>query len=909
MAEDKKIRVSADLSELRRLKEDITSLYREVHNSEEKSQRMAEEALDQLRKQLSLLTDKASLERMLADLKRKQIDLQRTFVPQPQQKEPSLEQQRERIEDTSYSIDKEKSSITWEIQPREKRKVSETETEESRKPRQPRISTSSKALEDLVRITRDTEKHVVSIRDIITQQYDERQTNPIFDDSILKEIRDELRNLKIEIPIQREELGSDRNKNFDRDEERISFGEKKPSSDNESLKDFDKINSTLANTRDKISSSIDNLSAANRQILDEVKLITRYLDTIGTSVSIIEDNSIGDKSGPSVGGAIGGGSSVKGGIAGGITAVAMQEVLKYGKQLLDLAGTRYLRNLRAEGQALYRDPISNVGLAYDVTGQNKADAYRWIPLVGNYISQAIETKYSNQGALVTTGLNALREAQNQVVSLAQTLGVSNSQALGLASREGSYAASALGMDIGEYGERRAQLIRASGGKITEREDAQSLMAAERLFGISSTAVNALQGSMRFNRNEDTTSSEVIGVFERTMKELKLPFEEIASTIEESLNTFNKTTEQILSRTGEIDAVRLSSVLAGVRSFTRAEGRQLERYQQAFTGQNISQDEMSQAFLQRSYFERNPGKSLSDFEIAKEDWTKGENLETLYGTIEDIQQSTGYNKEATFQALRRFFPGLTATDIGGLFNEAGEIDIDELANKIKENAKELAEKQINYSKDIATNVTGIEGLFKAYKDRMIAYGSENISILKQILEEVKLLQLKADVDEEYWSNLKEKTKGVDIFGKDDYKQSYRKEYQEILTRLHEERNAGKLTQEEFEILKERAYITALSRKLEIENNAQTHAMIGDERYRLGEYDPMTGTFKNPPKTQEEKALATPDINRFNQKMFPFIEINDSFESLASQLKRNTKAIEEQNRLQKENNFRVSINDSY
>ena len=384
-----------------------------------------------------------------------------------------------------------------------------------------------------------------------------------------------------------------------------------------------------------MNSSLEGISASNREIVNETKLINRYLDVIGASVSIIEDNTTsgGGTSGSPI---VPGGGGVRGGIVGGITATLTQELLKYGRQFIDLFGTRYLRNQRAEAQAMYTDPISNVGLSLRTRGANEADYFRWIPIVGKYIAQSIETKYETQGEMAMTGLQALRQTQNQLISLAQTMGLSISGATGMASREGSYAAHALGMDIGEYGERRAQLLRASGGRIRSASEAQSLMAVERLFGISPSAINALQGSMRFNTNERTTGSEVISIFERTMKELRLPFEEIASTIEESLTTFNQSTERILSRTGEVDAVRLTSALAGIRSFTGARGRQLERYQQAFTGQNISNDENTRALLMRSFFELNPGAQLSDFKVMQDNWTQGKGLDTLFYSLNRLQ---------------------------------------------------------------------------------------------------------------------------------------------------------------------------------------------------------------------------------------------------------------------------------
>lgn len=830
MAEDKKIRVSADLSEMRRLRDEIISLYRDINNSEEKSRQATEQSLNQLREQLSLMTDRVSLEKMLADLRQQQ---------------------------SGGIYNRGENSITWDVQ---------SEEGGSRRTPTPRRGTQAAAISDLANVMRDVEKSVVSIRDYLTSERPDENKNSYED--ILIDIRNSVRDLRQDLSS----LSRERVRDISNDEDRNNDRQRIQQPNNND--NIDKIIGSISTLREKLNSSLEGINTSNREIVNETKLINRYLDVIGASVSIIEDNTTsgGGTSGSSI---VPGGGGVRGGIVGGIIATLTQELLKYGRQFIDLFGTRYLRNQRAEAQAMYTDPISNVGLSLRTRGANEADYFRWIPIVGKYIAQSIETKYETQGEMAMTGLQALRQTQNQLISLAQTMGLSISGATGMASREGSYAAHALGMDIGEYGERRAQLLRASGGRIRSASEAQSLMAVERLFGISPSAINALQGSMRFNTNERTTGSEVISIFERTMKELRLPFEEIASTIEESLTTFNQSTERILSRTGEVDAVRLTSALAGIRSFTGARGRQLERYQQAFTGQNISNDENTRALLMRSFFELNPGAQLSDFKVMQDNWTQGKGLDTLFYSLNRLQELTGGNKQATFTALEQMFPGLSATDIEGLFKGGNKINFDELKTTIEKNVKEASENELTYSKNIAKGITGIEGDFKSYNNRMLTYGQQNVGLLQKILAEVEMMNMKMDPGEQYWDKMKERTKNIDIFSKDgsDYGTSYRREYSEMLRKLNIEHKAGNLTDEEFETLKERAFITAKARKLQILKNARVSEMIGVEAYEsaLGEYDQRTNTYR-PKATRENQATQNPDINAFGSLMFPKAEFD-------------------------------------
>lgn len=832
MAEDKKIRVSADLSEMRRLRDEIVSLYRDINNSEEKSRQATEQSLNQLRQQLSLMTDRVSLEKMLTDLR--------------QQQSGAVYNQGE-------------NSITWDIQPEEGG---------SRKAPTPRRGTQAAAMSDLANIMRDVEKSVVSIRDYLTSERPAEDKNSSED--IFIDIRNNIRDLRQDLSsLSRErvrDISNDEDRNNDR--QRIQ----QPNNNNDNI---DKIIGSISALREKLNSSLEGINASNREIVNETKLINRYLDVIGASVSIIEDNST--SSGGVVGGGVSTSGSVKGGIVGGLIVTLSQELLKYGRQFVDLFGTRYLRNLRAEAQAMYTDPISNVGLALRTRGANEADYFRWIPIVGKYIAQSIETKYETQGEMAMTGLQALRQTQNQLVSLAQTMGLSISGATGIASREGSYAARALGMNIGEYGERRAQLLRASGGRIRSASEAQSLMAAERLFGISPSTINALQGSMRFNTNERTTGSEVISIFERTMRELRLPFEEIASTIEESLTTFNQTSERILSRTGEVDAVRLTSALAGIRSFTGARGRQLERYQQAFTGQNISNDENTRALLMRSFFELNPGAQLSDFKVMQDNWTKGGNLNTLFYSLNRLQELTGGNKQATFTALEQMFPGLSATDIEGLFKEGSStIDFKELQATIEKNVKEASENELTYSKNIAKSITGIEGDFKSYDNRMKTYGEQSVGLLQRILAEVEMMNMKMDPGEQYWNRMREKTEGINIFTKSDQGTPWRNQYQKMLVEINRLQQRGEIDENEAKKLKDQALISAkfMKSQSDVSENRSSFERIG-----LMSADATIGGMVHRDKVRQE----VEDPNTLIKTMLPY---SKSFDDLKKAIEENT-----------------------
>ena len=138
-----------------------------------------------------------------------------------------------------------------------------------------------------------------------------------------------------------------------------------------------------------------------------------------------------------------------------------------------------------------------------------------------------------------------------------------------------------------------------------------------------------------------------------------------------------------------------------------------------------------------------------------------------------------------------FPGLSATDIEGLFKGGNKINFDELKTTIEKNVKEASENELTYSKNIAKGITGIEGDFKSYNNRMLTYGQQNVGLLQKILAEVEMMNMKMDPGEQYWDKMKERTKNIDIFSKDgsDYGTSYRREYSEMLRKLNIEHKAG------------------------------------------------------------------------------------------------------------------------
>jgi hypothetical protein len=340
------------------------------------------------------------------------------------------------------------------------------------------------------------------------------------------------------------------------------------------------------------------------------------------------------------------------------------------------------------------------------------------------------------------------EAQKRTIPYAQTMGVSAGQAMRTAFGEGSYAVGALGMNVGEYIQRRAALIRAAGGKeetVAPVPETQSLMAVQRLYGLSDRTVMGMQGAMRFARTEEgqtASSSAIIRSFEQTMKQLQIPLSEIASTMDESMTTFIRSADDILSRTGEIDAASIASIMRAVRLQTGMEGRQLERVQQAFMGQGISQDDVTQTLLLRATQQATGLTNPSEILAAMEDLSRGEGDKNIMKRfLESLKEISGGSLEMLRHLMRGAFTNLSYTDINKITGQ-GDIDFGEFYKKVDESRQALREQNDPTNRYEPTaaerTVTSGEKMMSTYENRMIGIGEANIDRLGKILNAINAM---------------------------------------------------------------------------------------------------------------------------------------------------------------------------
>lgn len=858
MAEDKRIRVTADVTPLRQLREEAVSLYREIDQAASMNSQSTEKHLQQLREQLSLMEDRNQLEKLLIDLRRQSASMQAPEVqqpistPLPQQqtqrelkpvydenansitwevnKETEIQPDDEEItkpsekpkkrrpkrkveyqEDVEPVIDEETGSVSWNLrQPRQEppieRKPTETVRETIKETQKEILTEINRHVENIdnsvtnvdnseenvdnsvvntdnsrrIEDRSENYRHVENNRENITENIKniERNTETIQENtSVLREKDPVETKPEYQItPTESPRLRERDDEVVERRETRIIEGQQQFNFDDENIiKAIDGVSGTIYQTSRELGDAIRNLIKSDNKERKDNSGTNRYLEALTASLSRIEDNvdelresavnrnnqnidnTSGGGSGTNIppilpssseGGA--GGLNIIGGLGKGLSGLLGGiGTIAFLNQIKNIATERYFRNEEFGLRSEYQGTVETAANYKRVQAANEADMYRWIPIFGNIIARSIEMPANIAADRILQTFSKFAEAENKTIPYAQTFGVSAKDAFGTAKREGRYAADALGMDIGSYLQRRTELTRAAGGRapggtefdVTAERESQSLMAAERLYGIAPGTVNRLQGALRFgDENTSYGGSAIIRAFERSMRELKLPFSEIASTMEESLETFSKRSDEILSKAGEFDAGKVAAVMSGIRTATGAQGRQLERYQSAFSGSGISQDETTQALLLRTLTRTNPNirtysEAMEQLEKVQSGNADPEFMRSFLSELQGLSQ----NNEQFINLLKGVFPNLSWQDIRKQFatGEPTEV-IDRIYNEIQKSFGALKETPRGaYEPTEARQTVGrAERITATDANKQITQGEKSLGDVCEILDSIK-----------------------------------------------------------------------------------------------------------------------------------------------------------------------------
>lgn len=232
----------------------------------------------------------------------------------------------------------------------------------------------------------------------------------------------------------------------------------------------------------------------------------------------------------------------------------------------------------------------------------------------------------------------------------------------------TWASRTLGLNMTDYLSKVTTLQKAGVyERNTSLHDVNQLLMAGKIRGLSEDDAASVLATTRFDRS-GRTGANVVQAFDTNLQGLGKSDQYIASTLGEDLQSFNRMAENVLNRTGGINTAGIVRSMTSIRNATGMEGRQLERVQNSLMGNNISQDDVSQALLLRAAREvARPNAQLSDLQAMIEQMPEKSELQQKF--FERIQKMTG-GGEMGRQVMKSIFPNLTMTDIIDLETATG-----------------------------------------------------------------------------------------------------------------------------------------------------------------------------------------------------------------------------------------------
>lgn len=280
----------------------------------------------------------------------------------------------------------------------------------------------------------------------------------------------------------------------------------------------------------------------------------------------------------------------------------------------------------------------------------------------------------------------------------------------------TWASRTLGLNMTDYLSRVTTLQKAGVyERNTSLHDVNQLLMAGKIRGLSEDDAASVLATTRFDRS-GRTGANVVQAFDTNLQGLGKSDQYIASTLGEDLQSFNRMAENVLNRTGGINTAGIVRSMTSIQNATGMEGRQLERVQNSLMGNNISQDDVSQALLLRTAREvAGPNAQLSDLQAMIEQMPEKSELQQKF--FEKIQKMTG-GGEVGRQVMKSIFPNLSMTDIIDLEKATGND-----AQKIFRRGRSTGAK---YSEAEARSMVGdIAASTAATQDRKIRDGYEEI----------------------------------------------------------------------------------------------------------------------------------------------------------------------------------------
>ena len=242
----------------------------------------------------------------------------------------------------------------------------------------------------------------------------------------------------------------------------------------------------------------------------------------------------------------------------------------------------------------------------------------------------------------------------------------------------NWASKTLGLDISEYQDKYTQFARAGIGRGANQlgfgvgatgYDMNRLMVAQRYRGLSDSDIENIQRATRYSTNRSGVESMAaldaqLQRYARNNLGYNNSHAQLyASTmLPEMIQRFSELSNVALQTQGSFDAATTLRQMSSIQNATGAQGQRLERYQNAFSGMGISQDDVSQAILIRAARNLKPNGSYSDIMEDVEKLRSGQNSDLAKEVLTMLEDATGGEGEEYRNILKSVFPNLSWGDV-------------------------------------------------------------------------------------------------------------------------------------------------------------------------------------------------------------------------------------------------------
>lgn len=321
----------------------------------------------------------------------------------------------------------------------------------------------------------------------------------------------------------------------------------------------------------------------------------------------------------------------------------------------------------------------------------------------------------------------------------------------------NWASITLGLDMSEYQDKYTRFSQAGVGNRADASsfgvgvspyDMNRLMVAQRYRGLSDSDVENIQRASRYSFNR--TGVESMAALDTQLQRYArnvLGYNDshtqlYASTmLPEMIQRFSELSNTALQTQGTFDAASTLRQMSSIQNATGAQGPRLERYQNAFSGMGLAQDDVIQSIAIRAARNLKPNASYSDIMEDVEKLRSGQNLDLAKEVLSMLEDATGGEGEEYRNILKSVFPNLSWGDVNE-FERKG-ISAEELYEKGTSAGKMYSDQQAKQMVS-ATERSGAEThnaqAEKGYEDiyRMIGQELQDVIDKSQIAKDIRAI---------------------------------------------------------------------------------------------------------------------------------------------------------------------------